>query len=139
MNVHSRSHDFGTGTDLYVKEIHTIEAIGKQPRVTVTQLARQAAVTKGAVSQIVNKLVDKGFVVKQRAETDNREIGLLLTDLGQVAFREHELVHRQVFEIVCDYYGDQVEQRLDMFIAALSDFNMIMKKVQQVRGVSDDA
>ena len=58
--------DFGVEEMLYPSEIHTIEAIGNNSRINVSQLAELLGITKGAVSQMINKLVRKQFVKKTK-------------------------------------------------------------------------
>ena len=56
-SMHTPSLSFGTGVLMYRREIHTIQSIGKNPGINVTNLAEQMGFTKGAVSQIIKKLI----------------------------------------------------------------------------------
>lgn len=85
--------DHGTGDLLYASEINTLEIIGKSPGINFTQIARKRGVTKGAVSQIVAKLVRKGLVVKKQALDNGKTVLLELTDMGAIAFENHEKFH----------------------------------------------
>jgi DNA-binding MarR family transcriptional regulator len=82
--------DHGTGDLLYASEINTLEIIGKSPGINFTQIARKRGVTKGAVSQIVAKLVRKGLVVKKQALDNGKTVLLELSDMGAIAFENHE-------------------------------------------------
>lgn len=92
--------DFGTGDLLYASEIHTIAAIGKNPGCNLTQIAEILGVTKSAVSKFVNKLQNKGYIVKIKVNDDNREFMLHLTDKGGVALHGHEIFKETMFEEV---------------------------------------
>ncbi|MEZ4528735.1 MAG: MarR family winged helix-turn-helix transcriptional regulator [Desulfobacterales bacterium] len=81
------------GVDITTKEIHTIQAIGENEQINITGVAAHFGVTKSAASQIVAKLVEKGFVKKAYAAHSNREIELSLTELGWLAFHAHERFH----------------------------------------------
>jgi DNA-binding MarR family transcriptional regulator len=89
--------DFGVEEMLYPSEIHTIEAVGKNARINVTQLAELLGVTKGAVSQMVNKLVRKQFLAKTKLPRGAKEVFLELTPKGKKAFKGHEKFHKEMF------------------------------------------
>ncbi len=89
----SKALDFGTGDLLYPSEIHVIEAIGKNLGNTVNDLCQRFSVTKGAISQIVNKLTAKRLVIKKRNPDYHKEVILTLTERGRKAFDGHERLH----------------------------------------------
>jgi DNA-binding MarR family transcriptional regulator len=124
--LHTPSHDFGTGIPLYRKEIHTLQTIGRHPKINVTALAEYMGVTKGAVSQTVTRLIKKGMIRKQYAEASKKEVVLELTDLGRVGFQNHEKFHAEMFDIARKYYGRQINTKLEMFKNVMSDFNAIL-------------
>lgn len=71
-------------------EIHTINIIGDQEGINITELACRRAVTKGAVSQMIYKLVDKGLVEKRPSPRSDSEISLYLTTKGKKVCSEHQ-------------------------------------------------
>ena len=77
--------NFGTGEQLHHAEIHTIVAIGENPEINITELARETAVSKGAVSQTVQKLEEKQLIARYKGK-DDREVHLRLSDKGVIAF-----------------------------------------------------
>ena len=82
-------------------ESHTIQAIGENGAINVTDLAAHFGVTKSAASQIVNKLSKKGYVVKRISEYSGKELRLELTPLGRRAYEAHERCHgRHMADIV---------------------------------------
>lgn len=85
--------DHGTGDLLYASEINTLEIIGKFPGINITQLAKKRGVTKGAVSQVVAKLVKKQLITKNQAPDSDKILPLELTAAGEVAFENHEKFH----------------------------------------------
>lgn len=87
---------YGTDVLLYSSEIHTIEAIGKKPKTGVTDLAIHLGVTKGAISQMIMKLIKKEMVRKIRVSPKDNGVELELTEKGIKAFQMHEEIHRQM-------------------------------------------
>jgi DNA-binding MarR family transcriptional regulator len=70
-----------------------VEAVGEQEPLSITQLAFHFGITKSAASQMVSKLVKRGFVVKRQAVQSNKEFELSLTPLGWEVFAAHERFH----------------------------------------------
>jgi DNA-binding MarR family transcriptional regulator len=60
------SIDMGKGEKLYPAELHVLDAIGNNYGNSVTELSKKFGITKGAVSQVVNKLFEKGYLKKER-------------------------------------------------------------------------
>ena len=77
--------------DLYHSERHWLDKIGSEPGMNVTEFARAAGITKGAVSQVVKKLEAKGFVRRYKGGDNNKEVFLELTRAG----RELHVAHRK--------------------------------------------
>jgi len=87
--------DHGTGDLLYASEINTLELIGKFPGISITQLAQKRGITKGAVSQIIAKLVKKQLVSKNPVQDNDKVVALGLTEAGKAAFKNHENFHKK--------------------------------------------
>jgi len=80
-------------TEVSTREAHTIQAIGENRKMSVTQVADHFGITKSGASQMVKKLTQKGFLLKQQAAHSNKEFELSLTPLGWQAFKAHERHH----------------------------------------------
>ena len=97
LNKHARLEEhsirFDEGVEMTPREIHTIQAIGEKKNINIIGLAANFGVTKSAASQMVAKLVGKGFVEKGQAAHSNKELQLSLTELGWRAFHAHEGLH----------------------------------------------
>ena len=74
-------------------EIHTVAMIGDNKGISVTELAEKRGVTKGAASQMVYKLVDKGLVEKRVSPDSDAQLNLYLTKKGAQARSEHRKLH----------------------------------------------
>ena len=130
-SMHSAPLDYGTGVPLYRTEIHTIRAIGENPGINVTNLAEHMGVTKGAVSQTITKLARKRLVRKTYAEDNVKEVLLELTELGLTGYHGHEQFHMEMFDMVREYFGDELKPKIEMFITAMTDVNGILAKYEQ--------
>lgn len=129
-SLHTPSHDFGTGVPIYRKEIHTLQAIGRHPKINNTALVEHMGVTKGAISQTVAKLIKKGMVRKQYAKGNKKEVILELTDLGWTGFHNHEKFHMDMFNVAREYFGNQLKKKIEMFKTVMTDFNAILDEYE---------
>lgn len=86
---------FGTDTRLYHSEIHLLAFIEKHPGLHPSGIARALGRTRGAVSQTVKRLVQKGFLEKRSDPGNSRRILLFPTEKGFSACRFHAERHRK--------------------------------------------
>ena len=131
--MHTPPLSFGTGVLMHTKEIHTVQAIGRHSGINVTKLAEQTGITKGAVSQTINKLVRKGLVRKTHAPGNDKEVVLELTNLGWIGFRNHEQFHMDTLDIAHEYYGDQLESELERINLAVDDIYKMLHEYERRR------
>ena len=124
--MHAPSISFGTGTAMHRREIHTIQAIGKNPGINITALAESMGITKGAVSQIITKLTKKGLVRKTYAPGSAKVVVPELTELGWIGFRNHEKFHMEALNIAREYFGDQFEDKFNAIEDVMTDLNAIV-------------
>jgi DNA-binding MarR family transcriptional regulator len=125
-SLHTPRFDFGTGIPLFRSEIHTIETIGKHPGINVTRLAERMGVTKGAVSQMLKRLVHKKLISKRMIAGNEKEVAIELTDLGRTAFEHHKALHLSILAVLRDYYGDTLASKLQQFRGLVGDLSSIL-------------
>lgn len=94
-------------------EVHCIEYIGRHADSNVTQLAESFYMTRGAISKMTKKLMDKGLIESYQKPENKKEIYFRLTEQGQAVDRTHEQLHstfrerdKAVFEQVTDEQFD---------------------------------
>lgn len=112
----SKPRDYGTGYLLYSSEIHAIDMIGRSPDCNITGLSEKLGVTKGAVSQTVNKLVKKGLVEKYRDTGNDKEVYVRLTGKGEQAQQGFEDFHNTRNFTLKSYVGNLNEEEMNMLI-----------------------
>lgn len=131
MRWHDNEHDFGVDESLCRSEIHTIQTIGNNEGLNITQLAKMLDVTKPTISERINKLSKIKLVVKKSNDMNNKEVVLFLTEKGWVAYQNHEKKHRKLYSLFEDYFGNKTSLFLTSFMEGLdvfSEFLMVVKK-----------
>lgn len=94
-DINNKTRDYGTDVPLHEAEIHVIKAVRESEGASVTALAQRLGVTKGAVSQILQKLVAKGMVHKETDAENLSRLVLTVTDQGETAYQNHRLLHQK--------------------------------------------
>lgn len=109
--INKTAHDFGTGEKLHPAEIHCISAIASLGQAGVTELAKHAGVTKGAMSQLLARL-DAKALIHREPDPKNRSRSLIsLTESGRLADQGHSRFHmehdREFMEFIAALNGDE--------------------------------
>ena len=113
---------------LHPSQLHLLFAIGhEKDGISVKELAESASVTPGAITQFIDTLVERGFVMREGDLNDRRVVRLKLTELAKSQFEKFRKDHLdsfcRVFEVLSD---DEIKQ----LIAIMSkiDTSHIMKE-----------
>lgn len=84
-------------------EIFAILFLDKRIEVTMTELVDYINVPMSTATGIVDRLVNKGYIARQRSETDRRIVVLTLTEEGSRLIKElKDLIYRYLDMILED-------------------------------------
>ena len=127
-----QTREYGKGMILNQSEIHTLTLIGEDPGINVVTIAKQRGITRGAVSQMIHKLNEKGLICKQVSpETDN-EVCLSLTPMGLEAYNAHTKYHEETDKLIQKQFENIPEDYEIFLIKILDQFEKtIDKKLQR--------
>ena len=96
-------------------EVHCIEYIENNADSNVTQLAEAFYVTRGAISRMTKKLINKGLIESYQKSENKKEIYFKLTEQGKEIYKIHEELHKEfqerdkaVFEQVTEAEFDSI-------------------------------
>ena len=84
------AHDYGTGEIINMVEVHTLTVIEENPGITVTKVALEWNRTKGAVSQIITKLENRGLIIRKKENGNAKNIHLYATEKGIILSKAHK-------------------------------------------------
>lgn len=124
----NKKRTYGTSIPLSKAEIHTIVAVGNNPGINVTALADILGITKGAASQMIYKLVEKGTVEKRVSPDSDTEVILNLTNDGQKNYAAHDEYHSQANDESIEVLKTMPESFCASMIEFLSAFEKTMDK-----------
>jgi DNA-binding MarR family transcriptional regulator len=96
-DLESTPRDYGTGELLYSSDLHTVEAVARQPGCNLTQLAGSLGVSKPAASKFTRKLLRMGYLAREKQPGNAKEGSFSLSPKGRRAEQAHQRFTRKVF------------------------------------------
>jgi len=126
-----RPVDIGNGIKINASNIHTIEAIGKGYGNTVTSLSNYFMITKGAVSQVVSKLQNDGYIKK--IESNSKTVILELTDLGKSANKYHDKYNESIIQKLVLLENKYSFSEIEAFMSILTDIDEIFGEYTSIK------
>lgn len=76
--------EYGLGAS----QLYVLHELRRDAPLSINDLAARMATDQSTVSVVVAKLIDKGFVARERSESDARRLDLTLTAKGHLAVRK---------------------------------------------------
>lgn len=97
-------------------EVHCIESIGRNADSNVTKLAESFYMTRGAISKITKKLMQKGIIESYQKPDNKKEIYFKLTEQGQSIYKIHEELHKEFKERDKAVFEPVTEEQFDIML-----------------------
>lgn len=97
-------------------EVHCIESIGRNADSNVTKLAESFYMTRGAISKITKKLIQKGIIESYQKPDNKKEIYFKLTEQGKSIYKIHEELHKEFKERDKAVFEPVTEEQFDIML-----------------------
>ena len=107
---------------LTITEIHAIVAVGLHEANPMNVVASRLNVTVPTLTTMMNKLVAKGYVVRERDDADRRKVLVRLTKTGRQVYRAHGMFHRKMIDDALTELTDEEERVLEVALAKVKAF-----------------
>lgn len=112
MDIEIKNQD-GTLKNFTVNEMHCVDCIGKIENPNVTKLSKALNMTRGGISRLIKKLLNKGAVKIYTSKSNNKEIYYRLTPIGEEIYAAHErlhgICHKQDAKFLKQFSQDELE------------------------------
>lgn len=102
--------DYGSGELLYSSEALFLRTVSSNPQVNAVELSKILNVTRGAITQLGNKLEQRKFIHRQLKDGSKKEKRHLLTTEGKAALNAYEIRHREANAQMCAYLSSLSEE-----------------------------
>jgi DNA-binding MarR family transcriptional regulator len=96
-------------------------ALFKKDKSTMKEIAESIHRTRPTVTVLIDKLVDKGYVAKEKSDSDSRVTYIWLTEKGQGLKSAIEDISKKLNELV---YGDLTDEESALLEKALEKIEM---------------
>jgi DNA-binding MarR family transcriptional regulator len=109
---------------LSLAEVHGIDRIGSIEKPNVTKVAKELGLTRGAISKISKKLLDKALIESYQDSGNRKEIYFRLTRNGKDIFRKHQRIHKEVRDewlSLFERYSGSEQAAILRFLTDVSD------------------
>jgi DNA-binding MarR family transcriptional regulator len=80
----------------YSQDIHVLVGLAENPNLTASALAKSLAVSRSAVTQVVQKLESKGVLVRYATPGNRKEKLHRLTEAGEAVVKAHKEFHERI-------------------------------------------
>jgi DNA-binding MarR family transcriptional regulator len=107
---------------LTITALHVLEAIGRREPINGIQIARQLAITKGAVSKIARKLLDLQLIQAEQLPDNKKDIYFRLTERGREIFQWHQDMHEEAHGQAKQFLGRYTLEELRLIVRFLHDY-----------------
>ena len=114
---------------LTILEVHTIEALGRNPGLKMRELADILGVSTPSVTAVVDKLEKKGFAIRKTTPSDRRVYLVELTSKGNDLYKRHSEQHKKMAKtLLSSIPGDRVVLFIEMLRSIVANHSINFKK-----------
>jgi Transcriptional regulators len=104
-------------------EVHCIESIGRNPDSNVTKLAETFYMTRGAISKLTKKLIEKGVIESYQRPDNKKEIYFRLTEQGKAIYETHEKMHNEYRERDKAIFEQVTEEQIQIMLGFMEKYS----------------
>jgi len=102
--------------DLTPPQFDVLATLGNTPGMSCKELSEKTLITKGTLTGVVDRLIEKGMVVRTVQEHDRRSVMIALTEQGEALFQQvfpaHLAYMKTAFETFDQAEMDAISQQL---------------------------
>ncbi len=90
-----QGHEELRNISISLAECHVIDCIERNEMFNTTAIAKELNITKGGISKITTRLINKNMIEAYRLTDNQKEIYYRLKPLGRKVFEFHETLHKE--------------------------------------------
>ncbi|KJV29229.1 MarR family transcriptional regulator [Aquitalea magnusonii] len=115
--------------DLTPPQFDVVATLGNTPGMSCKELSEKTLITKGTLTGVIDRLIDKGIVTRCTLEQDRRSVMVALTAQGEALFQQvfpaHLAFMKPAFDLLEPADMTQLCQQLARLRAA---FNQVLEQ-----------
>lgn len=114
-------NSFSCPEDINKKEISVIEVIGKKEPCTMTEIADGVNLAVSTLTGIIDTLVSKEYVKRERSKKDRRTVNVVLSEKGKKVYNSHHEVHLMMSKSLLSYLEEEEQVEFIRLFKKISD------------------
>lgn len=115
--------------ELSMSETHVIDAVDKLEFPSMSNVAKALNVTTGTLTTAVKRIIEKGFLEKERSKQDQRVYYLKLTKKGFEALEIHNQFHKELEDL---YKSAIPDDRVDWVFDTLKQIKVSLDNYRKL-------
>lgn len=124
-------HNYGTDYKITAREVQILEYLLEDTSGNMVEVAGRLGVTRGAFSNIVNKLVAKGMIEKIQHENNKKNIYPAVTELGKKTYEQYQVfIQKQWFAHMFEMADQIPDEYISQFSHILKEMGESMKSTK---------
>jgi len=116
-----------TFTGINLAEVHCINAIGNLEQANVTKIAAKMRMTRGAISKINKKLLQRDLIESYQLPNNQKEIYYKLTAAGCELYDVHAKCHMQSMQKKIALIKTYSLEEQNVILKFLNEMNMLVQ------------
>lgn len=123
------SHKYDGESMLTMIEAHTLTYIEDHPGVTPSELVKYWDKTKGAISQILTCLEDRGLIFKEKGMNNKKNVYLYVTEEGLKLSKAHKMYDiNDIAKTVSHLQKKCSTEEIETFFKVVCAYNEVIKE-----------
>lgn len=112
-------------------QLHILFMLFKNDGINQESLARSLSVDKAAVTRSIAKLINEGYVYRERDDEDKRSYRVFLTSRGKEIHEEIFMIARRWEDILLSCLKEEEQELMNRALRTMKNHvSMMMKKIQ---------
>ncbi|MBY0595333.1 MarR family winged helix-turn-helix transcriptional regulator [Bacillus bingmayongensis] len=100
--------------------VRILQIISREEETTIGMLASELTLSHNTASEHIKRLIQKGFVMKERNKQDERVVNLTLTTEGKKALAKHTLLDEEKLKILEAQLSEEEQQFIQKAFSLLA-------------------
>ncbi len=106
--------------DLSLQELNAISFIGREGPCIMRSIAEHMQLAVSTITTIVDKLVNKGLVIRERSEEDRRIVKVSLTEQGEMVYKADLDIHLELSQAMLSTLNEDEQEILIVLLRKIS-------------------
>ncbi|WP_242271051.1 MarR family winged helix-turn-helix transcriptional regulator [Bacillus cereus group sp. BfR-BA-01425] len=100
--------------------IRILQIVSREKEITIGKVATELTLSHNTASEHVKRLIQKGFIMKERNKQDERVVNLILTKEGIEVLEKHTLLDKEKIKILESQLSKEEQQFIEKAFSLLA-------------------